>query len=306
MPPRRLPLHITLAALAALAIVLTPETAAAWGPGTHLKYASIVFAHRELLHPELARLLGAHPGPFFYGNIIADLILGKKYRIKEHQHSHNWNVAWGLYDKADDEVQRAVVWGYLCHLAADVVAHNVYVPAQLTASAPGMGRGHAFWEMHYDAHVPDRYLRSTGHLERIARPHADHFLMRELAETLFSHRTNRWIFSGQLIVQRLGAWRTMVQRSAARSPWRVGEEGVRGYDELSLRAIWDLLGSGPDAAVRSFDPNGFGPLAAAATARRSLRKDRSALPTPLEARERFVSPLGILRPHPFEPERDAG
>lgn len=300
---RRSPFAILIFAAVAFAILGLPEAAFAWGPGTHLKYAAIVFAHRELLHPELARLIGAHPGPFFYGNIIADLILGKKYRIEEHQHSHNWSVAWGLYDKADDEVQRAVVWGYLCHLAADVVAHNVYVPAQLTASAPGMGRGHAFWEMHYDAHVPDRFLRSTGHLERIARPHADHFLMAELAETLFSHRTNRWIFSGQLIVQRMSTWRTMVQRSAERSPWRVGEEGVRGYDELSLRAIWDLLGGGPDATVRSFDPNGFGALAAAAEARKIWRKTHEPLPTPIEARDRYLPPLKILPPHPFEPER---
>lgn len=299
--------------IAALVAAFIPESTWAWAPGTHLKFAEVVLTNRHLLDAGLASLLAAHSALFMYGNIIADLILGKDVGIEYKQHSHNWDVARALLDRAGTPQLKAMAWGYLCHLAADVIAHNIYVPEQTVHAAPGRGYGHAFWEMHYDAHVPKHYLDATVELERVGRSEADRFLMRELVETLLSHRTNRWIFTGQLIVQRMHAYRVVMRRSLQRSPYRVGLDSVRFFDDLSLRAIADLLLNN-GAVVGRHDPTGRAALARAKNLKRLWRESRADRGTPRDfppppertsVRSLFLGDLAQLDPHPFALASDA-
>jgi len=283
-----------------VACLLLPEAAWAWGPGTHLKYAEIVINNLHLLPASLADMIARHPACYLYGNLIADLILGKKYNIEAHEHSHNWQNILRLKAKAPDDTVRTIIWGYLTHLAADVVAHNVFIPVQMIRSAPGRGRGHAYWEMHYDGHVPDRYVQSATQVATIARPHGDAFLMRELASTIFSHRTNRLIFSGTLAVQRLQLYRRLAYRSIRRSPFRLEPRAVRYYDQLSLNAIYNLFRQGESGAVVGFDPNGHDAIAAATTRRNHMRKRHSRPPAIERLHAEYATPLRILPPHNFQ------
>lgn len=305
-----IPVALLLPALGLFGLILfLPAELWAWGPGTHLKFASAIFSKRDLLHPEIARLIAAHPGAYFYGNIIADLILGKKYRIRPEEHSHNWAVAWNLLARAKDDLHRALSWGYLSHLAADVVAHNAYVPAQMVLSAPARTQGHAFWEMHYDAHAPERLVQAALQVQELGRS-ADPFVMDELAETIFSHRTNRFIFTGTLWVQRTQIYRNVARRSATRNPWRVDEDLASRYDDLAMRAIFDLMRQGPRARVQVYDPNGHAQLAEAQKLSNRLRRrdrlrpdepDLSIERDPEWAHGSRLTPFEKLLPHPFEP-----
>ena len=68
-------------------------------------------------------LMKKYRNDFIYGNLMADIIVGKKY-LPDEKSSHNWDVAFSLFDAATTQQQKAFVYGYMSHLAADTVAHE--------------------------------------------------------------------------------------------------------------------------------------------------------------------------------------
>ncbi len=59
-----------------IVFLLAPESAYAWGPATHLRFASEVLVNLPMLGANLRALLASYPYDFLYGNLAADLILG--------------------------------------------------------------------------------------------------------------------------------------------------------------------------------------------------------------------------------------
>ena len=72
-------------------------------------------------------------------------MFGKKY-LPDEKSSHNWDVALGPFDAAKTQQQKAFVYGYMSHLAADTVAHEM-----LTAGKKNVG--HTFLELKADSIV---------------------------------------------------------------------------------------------------------------------------------------------------------
>ena len=139
-----------------------PEPALAWGPGTHVALGELVLGALHLLPPAVRMLLERHPIHFLYGSVAADISFAKKY-VPEGRHCHNWHVGEEIHDEAPSEALQAVGLGYLAHLAADTVAHNLYVPRQLMLTNTTAAVGHTYWEHRMDVHVGDEAL--TLHAE---------------------------------------------------------------------------------------------------------------------------------------------
>ncbi len=57
------------------------------------------------------------------------------------RHCHYWHVGQEIHDRRDSDALRAFGLGYLCHLSADTVAHNFYVPRQLLLTSSTAGDG---------------------------------------------------------------------------------------------------------------------------------------------------------------------
>jgi len=137
--------------LAAFLAVLcgVPAEAQAWGPGVHLAVGDHILAHLHLLPALLADCIARHQRAFLYGALSPDIFIGKGSRAKP-THSHNWSTAQVLLATADTRRHRAHACGYITHLAADVVAHNHYVPNVLSAM-PMAGRlPHVYLEAQAD------------------------------------------------------------------------------------------------------------------------------------------------------------
>ena len=111
-------------------LALMPDQALAWGPGVHLALGNSVLSNMGCLPPLVAALLGRHRDAFLYGCLSADIFIGKGTNIKP-GHSHNWVTGFKLLKSAQDARVLAYAYGYLSHLAADVVAHNYFVPKAL-------------------------------------------------------------------------------------------------------------------------------------------------------------------------------
>ena len=258
---------LLLCVVAVLLVALVPSDGWAWSPGTHIFLGQSVLANLALLPGAVAELLAAYPIDFLYGSIAADTSFAKKY-VPVGRHSHAWHVGQEIADLAGSAPLRAFGLGYLAHLAADVVAHNFFVPRQLVVTSSTLALGHSYWEARFDMHVGERYARTAR--EVILHDHRDNdeHLDRIISPTIFSVRTNRRLFRGMVQLTDLTGWTRVVQLAAEASRWDLSGPAVEQNLEVSFDYVMDLLIWGDKARARRSDPSGADALAAAKRMRR--------------------------------------
>jgi hypothetical protein len=264
---------IVRSCLAALALlVLLPTAAQAWTPGTHILLSEAVIRSAALLPPVLAALLAEHPWDFLYGSIAADTSIAKKY-AKFGRHCHSWTVGFEILQKAKDERLQSFAWGYLAHLAADVVAHNYFVPHQLAATSSTAALGHSYWESRFETHLGQRFPRRA--VEVILRDHAasDAHLDRVLSPTIFSTRTNRRIFRGMVHATDNAGWQRVFGIVMANSRWDLAETMVESHLMRSYDYVMDFLIRETGSVAYTYDPSGEEALRSAKSVRRAALRD---------------------------------
>jgi hypothetical protein len=252
--------------LALLALVLFPDVAWAWTPGTHIYLGESVLANLHQLPGIVADLLRAFPFDFLYGNVAADTSMAKKY-APVGRHCHHWHVGQEILDVAPTDRLRAFGWGYLSHLAADTVAHNFFVPRQLVLTSGSAALGHSYWESRFESHLGDAYARTAK--EVILQDHAqnDAHLDQIISPTLFSTRTNRRLFRGMVHLTESQSWQWAFQRIRETARADLENEDVERHMALTFEYIMEMLGE-RDAAARRLDPIGDQPLRLAKRMRR--------------------------------------
>ncbi len=257
-----------VAVVVGLLLVLTPAAAHAWTPGTHILLGEAVLRSAFLLPPRLAELLTAFPYDFLYGSIAADTSIAKKY-ARFGRHCHHWYVGLEILDGARDETLQAFAYGYLAHLAADVVAHNWFVPHQLAATSSTSALGHSYWESRFEWHLGARHSRRAHEIILLDHARADSHLDRILSPTIFSTHTNRRIFRGMVRVTDADSWQRVFNLMAARSRWDLEERDVGAYLGRSFDYVVDLLRRMDGSEPYAHDPSGEEPLRAAKAVRRT-------------------------------------
>jgi hypothetical protein len=255
-------------ALIVVLLVLTPAVAHAWTPGTHILLGEAVLRSAFLLPPKLADLLLAFPYDFLYGSIAADTSLAKKY-ARFGRHCHHWYVGLEILDRARDETLQAFAYGYLAHLAADVVAHNWFVPHQLAATSSTSAIGHSYWESRFEWHLGARHSRRAHEIILLDHGRADDHLDRILSPTIFSTHTNRRIFRGMVRVTDADSWQRVFNLMAERSRWDLEEREVGAYLTRSFDYVVDFLRRADGSEPYAHDPSGEEPLRAAKAVRRT-------------------------------------
>ena len=175
-----------------------------------------------MLPAAVADLLRAYPFDFLYGNIAADSSIAKHYAPLG-RHCHYWHVGQEIHDLADSDALRAFGLGYLCHLAADTVAHNYFVPRQLMLTSSTAAVGHSYWETRVEAHLGDAYARAAKDVILLDHSEADAHLDRIIAPTIFSVRTNRRLFRGMVRLTETTSWQRASQVAREYSRWRLAD-----------------------------------------------------------------------------------
>ena len=232
------PWAVALAVL--LALILVPDNAHAWTPGTHIFLGEAVMRSLALLPSSIAELLAAFPYDFLYGSIAADTSIAKKYAAAG-RHCHSWNVGFEIHDNAESDALRAFGLGYLAHLAADSVAHNYFVPHQLTITSSTAALGHSYWESRFDMHIGERFSRTAKQLILRDHSHSDEHLDRILSPTIFSTPTNRRIFRGMVYVADTESWQRIFHLVEEKSRWDLAEREVETYMARAFDYIIDLM-----------------------------------------------------------------
>ena len=219
-----------------IGLILVPTASFAWGPMTHMFLGNELLSCAPLIPAGILALLKKHKQDFLYGNIMADIIIGKKY-LPDDKSSHSWEVGLKLLDQAEQWPERAFAYGYLSHLAADTVAHET-----LTDELGNVG--HTWIELKADSIIDKRYWLQTVAISRDVRRRSDLLLENALDPYLFSFKTNKRIY------------KSMVLLSVLNKKRRRGVDRVLIHDlhEESLSRMIDLLQNGTDAAVLQKSP----------------------------------------------------
>jgi len=226
--------------IAFLAIALFPTELLAWTPGTHVYLGDAVLRSLSMVPANIAGLLAAFPYDFLYGSIAADTSIAKKYAAVG-RHSHSWDVGFDILDRARDDALRAFSYGYLAHLAADVVAHNSFVPFQLATTSSTTGFGHSYWETRFETHLGEWAPRRARELILLDHSRSDGHLDRILSPTIFSTPTNRRIFRGMVVAADMESWQRVFQLMLERSRWDLADEQIGSQLTRSFEYVVDLL-----------------------------------------------------------------
>ena len=212
-----------------------------------------VLSNTTVLTDGVARLLLSNSAIFLYGCLSADIFIGKGSKAKR-LHSHNWETGFNLLDESDDEHLKAYSLGYLSHLAADIVAHNYYVPNLMQQAGSGSKLSHVYIEMLADDQV-NWSAQEADRLFRKANQDADFNLRKHMDAKKYS-----FLFKKKLFHQTIA----LLEYKAISNSLKVSKKVVPAFHQhylhsildYSYRIVVDLLNSPADAVATNFDPIG--------------------------------------------------
>src|SRR6266540_3705081 len=167
----------TLASLAtvALAVLLWPTEAHAWGPLAHLSFSAQALQNLGVVQSPVRALLTDFADSFLYGSLAADIVVGKN-MARYLYHCHNWRVGFNVFKHARAGGEQSFALGFLSHLSADTVAHNYFVPFKTVAAYHKLNAQHAYWELRYDQRMDRDLSRVAREVTTRAYRSHDHYL----------------------------------------------------------------------------------------------------------------------------------
>lgn len=303
-------LYVVLFCSALCFALLFPGAAFAWGPGVHMITGNWILQNLATLPPVVAGALMLFPGQYLHGCLSADIFLGKGSEVRK-GHSHNWESGFALLSRAADRPDRlAYAYGYLSHLAADTLAHNVFVPG-LYHLLPGSGRfAHVLLEAQVDYSLAWDSKDAVGVFhEKNSRP-AARMLRSTMGQGALPFWLKKQIFQGSIVLGGSLAWRRSLGMVSGLMPSRNLHGLVDRMLVLSARAVADVLHKGEASEITGLDPIGAKALAHAASRRkRAVRLARRGEAQALQGaalRLRVKEPevfSRIPRICPFEPQK---
>jgi Zinc dependent phospholipase C len=281
-------------ALVALAVLVVPTAAHAWGPLAHLGFSAQALGQLGAVPGPTRSLLSEFANEFLYGSLAADIVVGKNLAPFVY-HCHNWKVGFNVRRAARGAAEEAFALGFLAHLAADTVAHNYFVPYQTVASFHRPRTGHAYWELRYDQRQdPDLSKVARRVSARAYRDH-DALLQRAMPHaSVLPFQLSKGLFGSLLASARHARFQTFSRRVLA--PHRhlpLEDDLVEETNALAVQAILGLLREGERSEAARADATGGRNLLLAGRLRRELSRRHRRLPLALarelsvEARESF-------------------
>ena len=227
--------------LGVITVLLMPSIADAWGPLTHVYLGyQILDIGAALIPAGIYGILKKYRNDFLYGNLSADIILGRRFQGFE-KNSHNWDVAWELLKASETDRQKAFAYGYLMHLCCDTVVHNI--------KPNGVPFNHSLLEMKSDSIIEKKYRRILKNLDKYMQKKNDLFLESKLESLIFSFKTNKRIFKGLLLLSSLPNYSPMSNFIDRRFPDEINVGDIYDFHQKSLKRMFDVLNNGRDSDV---------------------------------------------------------
>lgn len=265
-----LPVGTMAAALAILTVLLFPLPAWAFGPVAHVDLGLLVIAESAALSSALFAILRKHPRNFLEGTLGPDREVAKNLAPYD-RHSHNWDRAFEQFRHAPDDPQRAFFLGCLCHLAADVVSHNYFVPLKVVESHRARMAGHLYWEMRFDARASRRGRAWALRMLDIHTREHRRFLATVVPGNLLGPRFNVRVTGLAMRLQSALAFQKASVLVDRESRLALHDEDVEELRRLALSSQLDVLRHMERSRIVQVDARGSVAIAHAVRLRGHLR-----------------------------------
>jgi len=232
-----------------LSILFIPSIAEAWGPLTHIYLGNEVLnLGMSVIPPGIYSVIKKFKSDFIYGNLSADIIIGKRFQELK-KNTHNWDNAWKLFGAAKTDRQKAFAYGYLTHLSADTVVHNL--------KKTSLPFKHSFMEVKSDSIIDKKYRKILKGLAKKNVHHRNDVFLEDMLECVFfSFKTNKRIFKGMLFLSRVQNYSPLSNFIDKRFPYEIPVMDIYKSRDESLKRMIELLKNGENSKVLMEHPLG--------------------------------------------------
>lgn len=226
----------------------------AWGAAVHTVVACNILEQTASILPAIGEIIRAYPLEYVYGNLAADFFVGKGQKNKK-GHSHNWETGLRFLEEASDERETSYAYGFLSHLAADVVAHNYFVPNLICSAFSWKKMGHIYWEARADYEMGHLYTRIAKEVLSMSHLGCDKMLISAVGKRVNGLKTRRRIYTQSV---KLSDYLYMVPPSPfEKSARSIIFNRYLGFTVgLSYRLVQDFLARPDSSPCLSYDPIG--------------------------------------------------
>ncbi len=233
-----------------------PVSALAWGPGIHTAIALATLGKAEFILPSIAGVISACPIQYIYGCLAADFFIGKGRRKRKKSHFHCWEGGFKLLGDAGDNEEASYSYGFLTHLAADVIAHNYFIPNVIQNTNSSRRLGHLYWELQSDYLVGPSYTRIAKDILSLDHGSCDTLLSAAMNKEKKGMRTKKRLYTqGVKLSDFLYTANPLFLSDPVFLPLMFKDDLSRMV-ELSCRLVEDSLENLEDSLCISFDPLG--------------------------------------------------
>ena len=251
--------------------LITSKYSYAWGAGIHIMEGAYFLDHLKLILPWVAEVLKTFPYDYLYGCISADIFIGKGSRRRD-DHCHNWSVAMKMLEIADSPSKLSFSYGYLCHLCADIIAHNFYIPNQLYLTNSTKQFGHIYWEHRSDVYTEKKYWKLANKIISRQNSHNDEFMQKFFKSKIISFQTKKKLYFQSIKLCDLEHWQDMVSLISRNSRWDFPKNYILSLHKLSLNLSLDFLNHLGNSISLNYDPVGSDNIRIAKKKRRAIKK----------------------------------
>ena len=154
-----------------LFLVLTLGMVSAWGPNTH--YYIVKQALERSPDTLTKQIIENNWNDCLAGIQYPDVGIFEYYtNFKDYQALHNYNAVEKMLTLAKDDGDRAFIYCFKMHLAADAVSHNYYVPGRITSTKLPNYLVHPITELKIEGYYLDPSGNNVGN--RLMENHAEY------------------------------------------------------------------------------------------------------------------------------------
>jgi hypothetical protein len=246
---------MAIIAAAILIIFFLSETSYGWGLATHMELAESLLSNAAILAGAAGTIILKHKKDFILGNLLADVMIGKK-MSRRRKATHHWIGGLRLLENAEHNRTRAFAYGFLTHLAADTVAHNQFVPKQILRANSTILLGHLYWEVMADQLTDPAKRKKLRKLLENYSPVHDQQLEEYLYPAMKWFAFNKSVFRKVSRLVNDKKFVSAVGFCSDFSPNPLLATDLTKYKHQAMDRMVDILKNGVKSTVLSEDPNG--------------------------------------------------
>jgi hypothetical protein len=227
----------------------------AWGPAVHTVLACRILDNAASLLPNIAAIIQTYYLEYIYGNLAADFFIGRLQK-ESTCHSHDWETGFRFLRQVRCEKEAAYAYGFLSHLAADVVAHNYFIPDTIYRITFPKRMSHLYAEMMVDNSMEAIYIRTAKDILSMKKLSCDGLLKKTIPDTRKTIKARRHIFIQSVRFSDSISCSPTISFLTKGSTIQISKKIRDFMIQLSYSLIMDVLNDPVSSQCFSFDPVG--------------------------------------------------